>query len=148
MGLILEAQGKPAEARQTYEKIVARSPEAAVASNNLAWLLAEQGADLDAALQLAQAAQRVSPDSPQVSDTLGWVYYKKEIPTLAVRSFEASVKADPNEPLFRYHLALAHMQGGNASKARTELDVALKLKPGYPEAVKARQTLEAAVKAP
>ena len=33
--------------------------------------------DVDAALPLAETAKEALPDDPSVSDTLGWIYYKK-----------------------------------------------------------------------
>lgn len=61
-GLILQAQGKDEEARKRYERIVEKDPHAAVASNNLAWMYASRGEQLDRALQLAQAAVAQVPE--------------------------------------------------------------------------------------
>ena len=60
--LILQAQGKDEEARKRYERIVEKDPHAAVASNNLAWMYASRGEQLDRALQLAQAAKAALPE--------------------------------------------------------------------------------------
>ena len=73
---ILQMQGKEAEAQKRYEAILAGSPQAAVAANNLAWSYAERGERLDRALELAQQAKARLPDVAEVNDTLGWVYYK------------------------------------------------------------------------
>ena len=48
-----------------------------VAANNLAWMYAETGENLDMALQLAQAAARRLPNIPAIQDTLGWIHHKK-----------------------------------------------------------------------
>jgi len=48
-----------------------------IASNNLAWMLATQGRDLDRALDLAQSAHRKDPSSLEVLDTLGFIYLKR-----------------------------------------------------------------------
>ena len=55
-------------------------PRAAVAANNLAWMYASRGEQLDRALQLAQAAKAELPDDAAVSDTLAYVYIKKQLP--------------------------------------------------------------------
>lgn len=39
---------------------------------------------LDRAVQLAEEAHRQLPSRPEVSDTLGWVYYKKGLLPLAI----------------------------------------------------------------
>ena len=75
--LILQAQGKDEEARRRYERLVEANPRAAVASNNLAWMYASRGEQLDRALQLAQAAKAELPDHPEVNDTLGFVYLEE-----------------------------------------------------------------------
>ena len=58
-----------------------------VAANNLAWMFAETGENLDMALQLAQAATRRVPEQPEIQDTLGWIYYKKGLAAWPCRCF-------------------------------------------------------------
>ena len=79
--MILDKQAKSAEAQKRYEAIVASQSRAPVAANNLAWIYAESGTKLDDALRLAQAAAAEMPDNPEIQDTIGWVYYKKELPS-------------------------------------------------------------------
>ena len=78
-----------------------------IAANNLAYMYAETGGNLDRALSLAQTAVEGAPDSAAVQDTLGWVYYQKQLPDLAIRAFEQSVAKDPDNPIYHYHLGLA-----------------------------------------
>ena len=80
VALILQAQNRPGEAQSQYEHILATSPRSVVAANNLAWLSAERGGNLDVALGLAQTAAQQAPDEPKMNDTLGWIYYKKGLP--------------------------------------------------------------------
>jgi tetratricopeptide (TPR) repeat protein len=143
LGLILEAQNKPAEARVAYEKALAIADESAVAANNLAWLYAQSGDSLDSALQFAQTATRLQPDSPAFHDTLGWVYLKKGLPESALQSFKFSVDAAPADPQYRYHLGLAYAEAGENEKAARELAEALKRRPGYRSAELALEALEA-----
>jgi predicted Zn-dependent protease len=134
--MILQAQNKTAEAKKRYEAIVGENPTAAVASNNLAWIYAEEGDKLDDALRLAQSAAARMPDNPEVQDTIGWIYYKKELPALAVSAFEKSVEKSPENPLFLYHLALALDKAGDSKRARETVLRAVKVRPDYPEAQK------------
>ena len=108
IGMIHELQNNKEEARRWYEKALAIDTNAPVAANNLAWMTAEQGGNLDVALQLAQTAKARLPDSHQVDDTLGWVYYKKGLHTLAIGSFQSSIQKDPKNPVYHYHLGLAY----------------------------------------
>src|SRR5206468_10004709 len=67
------------KALQAYEQVLALNPRSALAANNLAYLYSDHGGDKEKALQLAQMAKEEAPDEPQVSDTLGWILYKREI---------------------------------------------------------------------
>jgi tetratricopeptide (TPR) repeat protein len=140
-GVILEAQKKPQEARERYQQALAIDPEMPIAANNLAWMYVESGDNLDVALQLAQTATRRLPDNPAMQDTLGWIYYKKGLVRLAVPSFERSVKLEPGNPIFHYHLGLAYVKAGDSTRARVALQEALTLAPNFTGAADARQTL-------
>jgi tetratricopeptide (TPR) repeat protein len=141
VGAILEAQGKRDDARKWYEETMAAVKEAPVAANNLAFIYAEQGVNLDRALQLATAAKQGLPDNPDVDDTLGWIYYKKDMASVAIRPLEESLKRRPDTPEVLYHLGLAYAKTGDEAKAREALERALKLNPQFPGSDVARQTL-------
>ena len=142
VGVILEAQGKRAEARRVwYEATLAAVKEAPVAANNLAYIYAEENTNLDMALQLATAAKKGLPENPDVDDTLGWIYYKKDMTSQAIRSLEESLKRRPDTAEVLYHLGLAYAKAGDEVKARESLERALKLKPQFPGSDVARETL-------
>lgn len=141
VGILLESQGKRDEARKWYEATVADLPTAPIASNNLAYIYAEDGANLDTALKLAQSARKELPENPEVGDTLGWVYYKRELPSLAVAPLEESVKQRPDNPQILYHLGMTYAKLNQKAKARETLERALKLSSDFPGADTARQTL-------
>jgi predicted Zn-dependent protease len=139
--MITTAQGKAADAEKAYEAIVEKNPRAAVASNNLAWMYAERGEKLDQALQLARAAKAELPDEPEMNDTLGYVYLKKNLGSLAIPPLHQAVASTPKNPVFRFRLGQADAQAGNKASAKRELEEALKLKPDFPEADQARKPL-------
>jgi tetratricopeptide (TPR) repeat protein len=140
--MILQAQGREAEARARYERIVGADPRAAVAANNLAWAYATEGQQLDRALQLAQAAKAEIPDHPQINDTLGFVYLKKELPALAIAPLKLAVDKEPADPSFHYHLGLAYARCGDKALARQSLERALRLKADFGGADDARGVLK------
>ena len=140
-GVILEAQNKPQEARKHYEQALALDPGMPVAANNLAWMYAETGENLDLALQMAQAATRRLPNNPAIQDTLGWIYYKKGLAALAIAPFQKSIELDPKNPIFHFHLGLAHLKNGDSPKARIALRDALALAPDFAGAAEAKQVL-------
>jgi tetratricopeptide (TPR) repeat protein len=140
-GIILQAQGRNESARQRFEKALAVDPRAAIAANNLAWMYADSGENLDIALQLAQSAVAGLPESAEALDTLGWVYYKKRLSSLAVSTFKRTVDKSPKSPIHHYHLGLAYAQAGEAALARGSLERALSLDSSFPGAEDARRTL-------
>jgi tetratricopeptide (TPR) repeat protein len=129
VGILLEMQGKREEARKSFEATVAANENAAIAANNLAYIYAEQGTNLDTALQLATAAKQRNPDDPSIDDTIGWIYYKKDLPSLAVKSLEDSLRRRPDDAEVLLHLGLTYAKLGDKSKSRSALERALKLNP-------------------
>jgi len=129
LALSLESAGKKVEARQTYERALNVDPDNGVALNNLAFLIAETGGDLERALTLAQKAKQLLPNLDEVSDTLGMIYLRKNLSDNAIDIFRDLVSKEPAHATFHYHLGMAFSQKGDKSKARQELQEALKTKP-------------------
>ena len=129
VGLLLEAQGKREEAKKSYEATVTISGNAPVAANNLAFIYAEDGVNLDVALPLALAAKQRLPNDANVDDTIGWIHYKKGQPALAIGPFQESLKKQPDAPEVLYHLGMAYAKMGDKAKAREALERAVKLDP-------------------
>jgi len=134
--MIVHSQNNKADAKKRYEAILNGTPTATVAANNLAWLYQEDNEKLDEALRLAQSAAARLPDNPEIQDTIGMIYYKKELPALAVSALERSVQKAPDNASYHYHLAMALTKAGDSQRAREAAAQAVKLKPDYAEAQK------------
>ena len=80
-------------------------------------------------------------DNPDVRDTLGWVYYQKQLSDLALREFEQSIAKDPNNVIYHYHLGLTLARQGDLDRARRSYRTALKLKPDYSAVEQALKTI-------
>jgi len=141
VAMLYQAENKNAEAKARYEKILQIDPRSVVAANNLAYMHAEEGTSLDIALQLAQTAKAAAPDEPDINDTLGWVYYKKDMATQAIDPLRQSVNRVPANPIYCYHLGMAYLKAGDKEKAREMLQQALKLDPRFPGADDAKRAL-------
>jgi len=125
-GMTLEAMDRKKEAKALYNKVLSIDSGNAVALNNLAFLTAESGGDLDQAQSLAERAKKQEPSSPEVSDTLGYVYYQKNLNPAAIQIFKQVVQDRPTNPTFRLHLAMALLKQGDKQAARDEAEKALK----------------------
>jgi tetratricopeptide (TPR) repeat protein len=142
MAVLLQVQNRTDEARVQYQRVLAIDPRAPVAANNLAMMYADDGEQLDMALQLAQTAKAQLPDDPRVSDTLAWVYYKKNLSESAIPLLEPLARQEPDNPTYRYHLGLVYAQAGKDILARQSLERALALKLPAVDAVEARRALD------
>ncbi len=136
--VLAHAQGKLDVAQQRYEKVVAANPQAAVAANNLAWLYAEKGTNLDVALNLAQSAHRAEPDDVNFLDTLGVVLSKKGLWDMAITELRDAARRSDN-PTIYLHLAQALAGKGSDAEARETARKALAIDPNFPEADEARR---------
>jgi tetratricopeptide (TPR) repeat protein len=140
-GMISQAQGNTPQAKERYTKALAVDPRSAVAANNLAWIYADGGENLDEALQLAQTAATALPDVPEIMDTLGWVYYKKNLPQLAIPLFSRSAEKAPKNAVYEYHLGLAYRQAGDTARARASFERAIARSPDQATASAIRAAL-------
>jgi Flp pilus assembly protein TadD len=125
LGEVQGLSGHTQEAIESYHRAYALNPDNVALTNNLAFLMAENGGNLDEALRLAQQAVQRLPDQPNFADTLGYVYLKKNLNDSAIQVFRGLAKKYPNDSSFHYHFGLALMQTGDKARARLELATAL-----------------------
>jgi tetratricopeptide (TPR) repeat protein len=128
-GMLLQDLGRSKEAADMYNRVIGIDPENALALNNLAFMNAEQGVNLDQAMTFAERAKKRVPNSPDISDTLGYVYYRKNLNSEAVRILKQIVQEHPNNPTYRFHLAMALLKQGDRQGAKQEAEKALENAP-------------------
>jgi len=141
VAVIYDQSGRTEQARVAYESALKVDPDNAQAMNNLAYLKAQEQVDLDRALTLAERARKKMPDSPDVEDTLAFVYVRKNLTDEALRMMHDLVSKRPNNPLYHYHLALALFQKGDKLSAKKELATALTLKPSAADQARIRELI-------
>ena len=135
---ILEFERKNYDAAaENYRRALEKDPNAIIAANNLAWLYAVTGrGNLDEAVRLAQGVVQKNPNVAGFLDTLGWVYYKKNLYAAAVEQLrkavsineaEARARNVPASATYHYHLGMALKEIGNMEESRRELQAAIKL---------------------
>ena len=124
-GVIYERLGDIPKARQAYERALEVNPRFAPAANNLAYLYSEHGGDQEKALQLAQTAKQIAPTDPSISDTLGWILYKRGVYHRAVGLLKESATKLPENPEVQYHLGMASYRAGDRETARMALTTAV-----------------------
>jgi tetratricopeptide (TPR) repeat protein len=108
---------------QAYE----RNPRFPEVLNNLAWGLAHQDQpDLERALEVAKAAQRLSK-GPETYDTLGTILMKLGRPREALVQLETALRLLPGRPALHHKLADVYQQLGNDDLAEEHRRLAEKL---------------------
>lgn len=129
LGILEDSRGNSSEAEKAYRKALEMNPEATIAANNLAWLLAERQGNLDEALQLATMAVNKSQSTAGFYDTLGWVYLKKGLYSPAVEQMkravaleESNAKKNGTSPdaTYRARLEMAMAKAANRTTAIVE----------------------------
>lgn len=141
VAMAMQAQGRASDAEQRYQQILTIDAGAAIAANNLAMIHLDRGTNLDVALQLAQTAKSHLPDRPEINDTLGWIYYKKGLPAMAVGPLLQATDRSPKNASYQFHAGMALAKAGNKAAAREHLEAALALDAKFAGADEARQTL-------
>ena len=144
LGMLYESRKDWDKAKDAYQKALQIQPDNPLASNNLAYVMLEQGGNIDVALSMAQVARRGTPNSPNVADTLGWAYFQKGAYRSAIDLFQEAIKLNkdnPEDPTFHYHLGLAYQKNDQPALARQQLERALKINPRFSDADDARRLL-------
>jgi tetratricopeptide (TPR) repeat protein len=136
------ALGKRAEAQELYRQVLAKEPDNAIALNNLAFLLADEGKDLDKALEMAARACRLAPAVTGFKDTVGWIYLKQQKTESAIQVFKSLVRTAPESATYRYHLGSALLAKGEKQAAKEALQEALKRGPVAGDDAKVRELLK------
>ena len=142
LGMVLNSEGKIDAANKEYRKVLSLSPKHPLAANNLAANLADGGGNLDEALKFAQVAREAAPEEASVGDTLGWIYYKKELIDTAYPLIADASGKLKNNATVRYHLGMVLAKKGRGKDAAAELKAALSLEPNFPGADEAKKTLD------
>ena len=142
LGMLYELNGDTERAVARYEDAIRYRPDFAEAKNNLAYIYAESGENLDRALDLAQDAKALLPESPSVADTLGWVLYKRGVPSAAISYLkEAEAATKPNDPSLgevRFHLAQAYEANGDSQEAVAAVDRSLEALEAHMQSIRDR----------
>ena len=135
------AAGQRREAMDSLRLALELKPGNAALMNDLAYLIVDSGGNLDEALTLAEQAVRAAPGEPEITDTLAWIYFKKNLNDSALQILRGLVAKYPDRLNFRYHFGMALRHAGDELTAKRELTAALSMSPP----VEMRREIEAAL---
>lgn len=121
-GVSAQQRGDDASAIKHYEAAVRAGDRTSIAANNLAWIYAESGRNLDRALEVAQRAVELAPGDAGVLDTLGFVRLQRREYSDAVRILQhaftvAQGSRSPELSAIAQHLRTAYINSGQPELA-------------------------------
>lgn len=141
IGETQERLGKKTEAIAEYRKALAKAPDNPLILNNLAFLIADSGGDVNEARQMIMKAIQKAPKMPQLQDTLAWIDMKQHNNGAALHILSTLTNDHPDDATFRYHYAQALYDTGNASEAKEQAETALLKKPAPDTAASLRKLI-------
>lgn len=95
--------GRYAECWQAFERYLQLHPDDWGTLNNYAWYLAEQGVDLDKALEMSRRTIEARPQDANSLDTYGWLLHLMGRDSEALPYLERAVRLDPDSKTLRDH---------------------------------------------
>ena len=139
------AAGRDEDAIRMLEAIVADGG-GPIPKNELAFLLAKNGRDLDRAMTLAKEVVAADATQSAYLDTLGFAYLQRKLYEPALAQFDRAIELANDEkqprPDYHYRRGLALQALERKDEARKEFETALSLDPGFADAQHARTSLD------
>ncbi len=125
-----ERAGRPGDAERLVKKYLVLNPDSPEALNTLAYLWAEQGQNLDQAMDSIARALKKEPDNGAYLDTLGWIYYKQGHYSLALENLTLALKKEGEDPAILEHIGDAWLALKRPDKALRMWWKSIRLNPG------------------
>ena len=130
LALCYDILGNPEKSIMLYEQVLAMDSENILVTNNLAYMLACQGKELDRAKTLAMKAVAAEPLNAGYLDTLGWTLYRMGNYQQAKEILEKAAGLNLQESDIADHLGQVYEKLGNREKALEMKEKVQKLKTG------------------
>ncbi len=127
-------------AETRYRAVLALQPSNALALNNVAWLMVQQGKP--GATELALKATELLPNQPAMLDTLASAYAAEKKLPLALDAQKKAVSLAPQDNGLRLNLAKILVDSGDKAGARVELQLLDKLGTSFPQQPKVQELLK------
>jgi tetratricopeptide (TPR) repeat protein len=130
LGIAYDKLGNRKKAKEIMEECVAGGAESAEVYNYLGYIYAEEGRNLDRAVELVKKALEIDPGNGAYLDSMGWVYYKKGMLKEAFDYVIRAAEVLPNDPVVTEHLGDIYFTLGDHEKALENWEKALEIDPG------------------
>lgn len=129
------------QALAQYDALDERSRNSPGVLNNMAWIYGQLKDKR--AIPTAEKAYKLAPKAAEVQDTLGFLLVEQRVDVKRGLSLiQQAVKARPDNPDMRYHLAVALNANGQRAAAQQELENILSKHKSFDSLAMAQQTLQ------
>ncbi|HLG19587.1 MAG TPA: tetratricopeptide repeat protein [Bdellovibrionota bacterium] len=117
LGEVHDKMGNTEKLYEAMKTVLEINPDNANALNYLGYTYAEKGIKLDEAEHLVTRALEIKPKDGYITDSLGWVYYRRGHYEKAVAKLEEAQKLTPDDPTILEHLGDALEKNGKKERA-------------------------------
>lgn len=120
-------RGNLPRAKEWLEQVLDEFPEDISAQNDLGYLWADEGINLQRALDMIQNAVEAEPENPAYRDSLGWVLYRLGRYDEALVEMKKAAETEEPDGVILDHLGDVYLELGQVDEARDAWQQALEL---------------------
>jgi tetratricopeptide (TPR) repeat protein len=128
LGVVYDKMGRKQNSIAAIKAVLRLTPNDAEALNYLGFTYADMGINLDEAETLVQSALKIKPDDGYITDSLGWVYFKRGQYQQALKWLNKAVQLVPDDPVILEHIGDVYLQMDSKDKALSYFERSLKKK--------------------
>jgi len=128
-GIAHERSNQWSQAERDLLRALDLRPEQPLVLNYLGYSWADQGVNLDRAVDMITQAVSLRPNDGYIVDSLGWVFYRLGRYRDAVEKLERAAELRPEDPVINDHLGDAYWRVGRYKEARFQWSRALSFDP-------------------
>lgn len=110
--------GRKEDAEETLRRLLSEQSDIASALNDLGYMLAEEGRDLEEARRMTERAVRLDPDNGAYVDSLGWALFRLGRLDEAQKYLERAARLMPDDPEILEHLGDVYRARGDHGAAQ------------------------------
>ncbi|MCH1428159.1 MAG: tetratricopeptide repeat protein [Alphaproteobacteria bacterium] len=118
LGMCYEQTDQPHKAEAAFTKALELNPNDSGALNYLGYWWADEGRNLEEAIELITRAVELHPDNGYYADSLGWIYFKIGEADKAVIWLEHAIQLAPDDAVIHDHLGDVYWHLGRPLEAR------------------------------
>jgi tetratricopeptide (TPR) repeat protein len=117
LGVVYDKSNKKKASMGAMRKVISLDPKHSNALNYLGYTYADLGENLDEAEQLILEALKYKPNDGYITDSLGWVYYKKGQFEKALEYLQKAIEIVPDDPIMLEHVGDVYLKLNDKTNA-------------------------------